>query len=297
MRNRSGFCFKSKTRYWEKICMILAALVLLMITGCTTSIHQAAETGNLKKIKALLKENPTLVNEKDSYGMTALHWAVDKRRFRAAEMLIEEGADVNAADKNGETPLFYATNQEYIGRMATMLMLNGAKLPGGEDEVRDMLKQIAPLHQAARNDRLKDVETFLEKYPDQVNARDNSDRTPLYWAARANHIDVCEALLAAGADVNAATRDGWTPLHTAVYNKKPEAVELLLANGAEVNVQNSEGETPLHWAARRGKKNLVEPLLSKGANLKTKDNDGKIPIDWADDDDIIELLRRHGTGD
>lgn len=297
MRNRSVRGLKARIRYCDKIFIILAAAALLMITGCTRGIHQAAETGNLKRVKALLQEDPSIIDEADSYGMTALHWAVDKGHYRVAEWLIAEGADVNVKDKNGETPLNYTISKEYSSRMATMLMLNGAKLPGGEDEIRDALKHIAPLHQAAREDRLEAVETFLKKFPDQIDARDDLGRTPLYWAARANHIDVCETLLAAGADVNAATPDGWTPLHTAVYNKEAEAVELLLANGADVNARNSRGETPLHWAVRRGKKNLVEPLLSKGADLKAKDNDGKIPVDWADDDDIVELLRRHGEGD
>jgi ankyrin repeat protein len=295
MRNRYGFSFKPGVRSIKSIFIICTALTLSVISGCASGIHQSAETGDIKKIKALLKEDPSLIDEKDSYGMTALHWAVDKRHRGVAALLLEEGAHVNVKDKNGETPLHYAIAKEYRS-MATMLMLKGAEIPGSAEEVRDMLTRIAPLHQAVRSDRLQDVEIFLKKFPDQVNARDNLGRTPLYWAARANSCEICEVLLSSGADVNAATHEGWTSLHTAIYNKKSEAAVLLLAKGADVNVKNRDGETPLHWAAKRGKKNLVEPLIAKGADVNAKDNNGKTPLDWAEDNDIIELLHRHGTG-
>lgn len=297
MKNRSVPGLKPRIRYCDKIFIILAAAALLMITGCTRGIHQAAETGNLKRVKSLLQEDPSIIDETDSYGMTALHWAVDKGHYRVAEWLIAEGADVNVKDKNGETPLNYTISKEYRRRMATMLMLNGAKLPGGEDEIRDALKHIAPLHQAARDDRLEAVEMFLKKFPEQVNVLDGSGRTPLYWAARAGHIDVCEVLLANGADVNATTSEGYTPLHGAVYYKEMETVERLLEKGADVNIKSNEGETPLHWAVSGGKTKLIELLIAKGADLNAKDHDGKTPVDMTDDNDIVELLRRHGAGD
>ncbi|MCK5057311.1 MAG: ankyrin repeat domain-containing protein [Candidatus Aminicenantes bacterium] len=290
MRNRSGFCFKPGSGYINRFFIICVTLALFAISACVDGMHQAAETGNLKKLETLLKEDPALINEKDSYGMTPLHWAVDKGHRRTAEFLIEKGADVNAKDKIGETPLRYAVSKEYSS-MATMLILNGAKVSTKEEDVRDMLKRIAPLHRVASDGQLGNVKTFLEKYPDQVNARDNLGRTPLYWAARAEHIEVCEYLLSHGADINAANPDGWTPLHTSVYNRRTRSVELLVAQGADVNVKNNDGETPLHWAARRGRKDLIEPLIAKGADVNAKDNNGKTPVDWTEHKDIIELLR------
>lgn len=295
MKKRSGRGFKFNIKYNEVLMVSFLVLVLLMITGCAGGIHQAAETGDLKKIEALLEEDPSLVNRKDSYGMTPLHWAVDKRHRRVVERLIEKGADVNAKDRNGETPLQYAINKEFRN-MATMLIIKGAKLSADEEEQKNMLDEIAPLHRVAQEGQLSNVETFLKKYPHLVNSRDSLGRTPLYWAARADHIEVCEVLLANGADINAATPDGWTPLHTAVYNRKSKAVELLVSKGVDVNVKNGDGETPLHWAARRGKRNMIELLIAKGAKIDARDNNGQTPLDWAEDDDIAELLRRLGAG-
>ncbi|MCK4761604.1 MAG: ankyrin repeat domain-containing protein [Candidatus Aminicenantes bacterium] len=278
----------NRNRHW--VLYLLSAAMLFGLTACSNQIHQAAEIGNAKKVEAILKEDPEAVNRKDSYGMTPLHWAVDKGHRRVAEILIANGADVNAKDSNGETPLRYAIINEHSS-VATMLILKGAEVSGSEEQVKDMLKSIAPLHRVARDGDAEKLKSLIKKYPDQVNGRDEIGRTPLYWAARAEHIEVCKVLLANKADINAANPDGWTPLHTSVYNRKPESVELLIANGVDVNVQNNDGETPLHWAARRGKKNLIEPLLAAGADVKIKDNNGKTPVDWADDEDTAALLR------
>ena len=47
-----------------------------------------------------------------------------------------------------------------------------------------------------------------------VNAKDKRGRTPLYWAAVADHNEIAELLIAKGADVNAKNKDGDTPLDT-----------------------------------------------------------------------------------
>jgi ankyrin repeat protein len=295
MRNKSDNHAKPGNKYIGRLSTLIVCLVLLMIQGCAGGIHQAAETGDVNKIEAILAKDPASIDKKDSYGMTPLHWAVDKGRTHVVELLIAKGANINAKDKNGDTPLSYAITNENSG-MATLLLLAGTKIPGKEEELKEMLKKISPLHRAVRDENLGDVKTFLEKYPDQVNARDEFGRTPLYWAAREDNIEICEILLSHGADINAATPDGWTPLHTAVYNKNPRIVVLLIEKGADVNVKNSDSETPLHWAARRGEKGLIEPLIAKGAALDARDNNGKTPLDWTDDSEVIKLLNQYKSG-
>lgn len=295
MRNKNNKRSRPVDKYSDRLSILFICLALTIIQGCAGGIHQAAETGDIKKIEALLAKDPASLDKQDSYGMSPLHWAVDKRRIQVAELLIAKGAKIDAQDKNGDTPLDYAVNNE-DSSMATMLLLAGAKVSGKKEEVQEMLKKISPLHRAVRDENLGDVKSFLEKYPDQVNARDESGRTPLYWAARADNIEICETLFAYGADVNAATPDGWTPLHTAVYNKNPRTVVLLIEKGADVNVKNNDGETPLHWAAKRGDKTSIEPLIAKGAALDARDNNGKTPLDWTEDSEVIALLKQYSPG-
>jgi ankyrin repeat protein len=64
----------------------------------TNEIHDAAESGDLAKVKALVKEHPDLVFSRDSDGATPLHLAADKGRRDVAELLLANKADVNARD-------------------------------------------------------------------------------------------------------------------------------------------------------------------------------------------------------
>ena len=68
-------------------------------------IHDAAESGDLEKIKLLLKGNPDLVFSKDTDGRTPLHYAASCTNKEVVELLLADKADVNAKDNDGRTPL------------------------------------------------------------------------------------------------------------------------------------------------------------------------------------------------
>jgi ankyrin repeat protein len=74
-------------------------------------IHDAAKSGDLVKVKALLKGNPDLVFSKDNDGRTPLHWAAAGARKDVVELLLVNQAEVNAKNKEGWTPLHWAALQ------------------------------------------------------------------------------------------------------------------------------------------------------------------------------------------
>jgi hypothetical protein len=93
----------------------LAALLLSLAVlaagtrGFCGPIHDAARSGDLAKVKSLVKEHPDLVSSKDElYGQTPLHIAAFNDRKDVAEFLLANNADVNAKAKNGSTPLHLA---------------------------------------------------------------------------------------------------------------------------------------------------------------------------------------------
>jgi hypothetical protein len=71
-------------------------------------INRAAEIGDIKKIKELLKNNPESVNAKNKYNLTPLHYAALYGNKNVAELLILNGADIQTKIIDGTTPLHLA---------------------------------------------------------------------------------------------------------------------------------------------------------------------------------------------
>ena len=66
-----------------------------------------------------------------------------------------------------------------------------------------------------------------------VNAKDESESTPLHSAALFGHKEIAELLIAKGANVNAKNNGGETPLDWAIKRKHTETADLLRKNGAK----------------------------------------------------------------
>jgi hypothetical protein len=91
----------------RRTAVLLVALAWSSLAFCG-EIHDAAKDGDLAKVKALLKDNPDLVFNKDKEGMTPLHDAAASGYKDVAELLLANKADVDAKAGNGLTPLHVA---------------------------------------------------------------------------------------------------------------------------------------------------------------------------------------------
>lgn len=69
------------------------------------SLHSAAFDNDIDSVKSILKQNSSIVNDKDSLGKTALHLAVENGHKKVVKALIRAGADVNQKDSDNNTPL------------------------------------------------------------------------------------------------------------------------------------------------------------------------------------------------
>lgn len=174
--------------------------------------------------------------------VASLHDAVDLGNVNEAKRLIAAGADVNAKNEQGFTPLSW-----------------GIISPGERiKEVPELLIEVAELLIDAGAD---------------VNARGGPERmgetrTPLHWATFSitKGSEIVRLLVDRGANVNLTAERGWTPLHFAVVKQNMEAVRLLVAKGADFNLKNQEGWTAFSGAALRGRTDMTELFLRKGTD-------------------------------
>ena len=302
---------------------------LTSTTATDSEICDTVESGDLEKVRALVKANPELVFRKLRSSLsvvigpeTLLSVATRSGHTDVVLLLLDNKADINAKSHNEWTPLHRAENKE----VAEILLANGAevnvkttdgKTPlhlaagNGHDDVAELLlahkaevnartnEGDTPLHFAAGVGHKKIVELLLANQA-EVDAKDNGSKTPLHWAARKGQKSVAELLLANGADVNVKTvhkgKDEWTPLHMAAFEGHKDVVEVLLAHKAEVDAKDNYSNTPLHVAASNGHIDVAKLLLAHNAEVNAKDKGGATPLHKAEmgRKAVAELLRQCG---
>ena len=151
-----------------------------------TVLHRALHVysaNQLEMVRRLIAAGAD-VNAATREGATPLHWAGRFRVEAAVPLLLAAGARVDARDEDGATPLFFAGAQ-----MATLLIAAGA-----DPLVRDREGNV-PLH---RNPQ-------AELLAPGVNVRNSAGLTPLHYAALGGNIPGIEWLLSQGADAKART--------------------------------------------------------------------------------------------
>ena len=131
------------------------------------------------------------------------------------------------------------------------------------------------LHFYARFGNVNQTEcTLLLEYGADINAKDNSGKSPLHVAVLCDHYEMVEWLLDNNAYVDLQNALTNTPLYDAV-NGKIELCNLLLMRGADPNYINKFKETLLLRAAKFTDTNIVKMLLRYGANATDIDISGR----------------------
>jgi ankyrin repeat protein len=222
-------------------------------------IFEAARIGDAQTVEQLLASGAD-VNAPDDQGMTPLWVAAGNDRADIVRLLIERGADVNASGKRGRTPLHVAFHYGYAG-IARLLIEKGADM--------NACKYGSTLLRAAYLGSADVVRLLIEKGAD-VNTRDKRGRTPLLMAEGKDHAGIARLLIEKGADVNARDKRGETPLHMEARKGHADVVRLLIEKGADVNARVAEGYHRGMTAmdlAQKERKNDVVRILEEALKL------------------------------
>ena len=140
------------------------------------TIHEAAMIGDANSLEEFLKAGVGVNARERLFSSTPLHFAATEGQKEITQILVTKGADVNATNKNGITPLMCAMmGQGDCKEVAEILIAHGANI-----NAQDSMGQ-TPLHVAILNGQPNMVILLLEKGAD-VNIKMNNGETPLDFA-------------------------------------------------------------------------------------------------------------------
>lgn len=225
--------------------------------GDTPLIH-AAHNGRLPVVQTLLEAGVDLDIGAGMSGGAAVNAAASWGHGDILGALLKAGADKDARDEKGGTPLFDAA---YHGRLPIVKTLVAARA-----DVNTVDKEgYTALLFASQQGHEEVVDVLLDAGAEKNVLNDNGD-TPLSSAADNGHLPVVKNLLAARADVKLTDKDGYTALHGAANQGHDGIVRVLLRAEADVNTMTKRGTTALTLAAGKGHAPVVETLLAAGAD-------------------------------
>lgn len=257
---------------------------------------------------------PLIEKEKEKQFNVDVHKAIDKNPpdFSLLKAAIADGADLNLADKKGETPLIKSLQKEPTNYELVELLLEKGADPNVMDERKrsalpTKIFEIPPDYQmldllfdggADCNLLEKDgMTTFVKavlrssdptliKYlidkGGNIDETDNHDRTILSRLLELHKqpsLEIIKLFLEAGADVNFPDNDYMTALHHATVNHpdNPALIKLLLDHGADPNLIDNEDNTPLHHEllSMKPSKDVTELLLEAGTRTNIPNTNGE----------------------
>jgi len=198
------------------------------------ALYQVSEQGNVTMVQTLLRLGANVHIQCENYsqrGEAALHAACYHcRSIEVVEELLNAGANVNVASKQGKTPLLRLAEYQEEGPTMDKLRL-----------------QIARLLLEAKSD---------------VNCKDRWGDTVMSIAIDHELHELVQLLMEYGAIIPPDALFGCK------RHKKPDTMAVLLKYGLNVDATDGEGKTVLHHVAADGNEALVNVMLQAGANVK-----------------------------
>ncbi len=240
-------------------------------------LHLAAKMGNAFQVRRLL-DTGISANARDKYGNTALHYAW---RENVAKVLVARGADIEAKNNAGGTPLHTASARPAIRSVARYLVGKGANVNATDKD------GATPMHVAAAFGQMHHVRLYHSKGGD-VNARNNRGFTPMHAAVgtgRLSKFDIrmmvaggvaeAAAVASLGAAIAIPVAAFGSVGAVAVAAVSAPVIGLALVGAAA----GGSLVVGVLFAARAiDRKKTVNALLELGADINAQDNLGNTPL-------------------
>ena len=229
---------KRRKNRWQRCIVILGCMLLGL--GCTPIIQV------------------TTVNDMNEQLIAAAERGDTPTVLR----LLAAGANLNAQDANGRTPVLAATHQNRVDTVRALIQA------GADINLRDHRKD-NPFLYAGAEGRLDILKLLIAAGAD-TKLTNRFGGTALIPAAERGHVAVVKELLThTDVAVNHVNNLGWTALLEAIVLSDggpahQQIVRLLIAHGADVNIADKQNVTPLQHARSRGYTAIAELLEQAG---------------------------------
>lgn len=235
--------------------IMVAGLVVPLKDGTCGPLHDAAKTGDDKLIQRLLDDGAD-IEARDDKGWTPLHIAAQADQPKSIWVLFHRGANLDAPNPQVKnmTPLHLAVDNKNVRAAHGLLDL------GANPNARSMW-DLTPLHAAMTTDEPILIDSLL-KYGADIEAKGFFNVTPLLFSSFFKFIQT-KKLIKEGADVNARMR---TDQHKKINFHNKEIIE---------------GAAIIHLTAGSGNIELTQLLLTHGANVNIKTDYGRTPLHFA----------------
>ncbi|KAM9967633.1 hypothetical protein ACTFIW_001717 [Dictyostelium discoideum] len=253
-----------------------------------TALHEGAYSGDVKVLELLLN-NGAFVNAKSYYG-TSLHYATSIGSVECVKYLLANGVDARIRNDQGMTALHVAAFHGYSNCLDELALSNG----GAEvnSKCRDGSTPLMKATMGAAGSENRDVScvvSLLDKGADP-NITNEMNENALHVASYYGLSEITQTLIGRGSNLEAKDKWGETALHKCVYQNHSKVLEILIGMGARINSENFEGESALHVAVRKNSSECAHILAScKGVNLNCVNKYGETPLHYACSNGLIEL--------
>lgn len=269
-----------------------------------TPLMWAASKGDVATIALLLKAGAA-PNRVSQAGFSPLFFAIKSGVPEASRVLLDAGADAAFRGPENTSAVQLAAYQANWGAAAMLVEKGGVDLKEPDREGRPLL------HVAAAGGDLALVRLLLAKGADAKMLSGPSKiqwvteanfgiapppvppMPPLFFAARAGHVEIMRALVAAGADPQFVADNGANIVIAAARGPSAEALDYALSLAPDANVTDKGGMTPLHYVlvanlhlVQPGLEDMLRVLAGHGARIdiatKGKKGEGMTALAMAD---------------
>lgn len=209
------------------------------------ALYWAAQNVTDQRILGFLVSKGISITATDHYGTTALHMVVN---CHYARILLENGANINARDRSGITPLIRIINDFRVssGQASKLRLIKFLLQEGADTMMYDSAQVKIQLENLGWLGDNKEFEGIFAPAANWLIAF-SENRIPLFLAVQSGDL-ISVKRLAQKISINIKDNDGNTPLHVAVKYLDKAMVQLLLSMKANPCIKNKSKETPVHLA-------------------------------------------------